>query len=249
MNLYVHYKGGLYIRLDTAFDATNDTSYTRADPLVVYQAMTHPRLDEYVSSNMMWTRRLSEFHEEVKWPDGVMRSRFELAITLEKIVKLYQAAASKISLPHKLANKSANDTKPRTEIEELLRRAQGLFAQWTGGYAGVVAPLLADIHTALNSPAVQGAYAILRERQRQVISEDYTADHDDEHHHGMLAIVAAELAVEGTDASVSHPDRIDPWGLVAKHTDPIRRLEIAGALIAAEIDRMKRAGSSATTSV
>ena len=91
MDLYVHYKGGLYLWLDTAFDATNDSSYTRADPLVIYQALTHPRLDEHVGSGMMWTRRLSEFHEEVEWPDGVMRSRFVLAITLKKVAELYRA--------------------------------------------------------------------------------------------------------------------------------------------------------------
>jgi len=89
----------------------------------------------------------------------------------------------------------------------------------------------------------QGACSILRERQRQVLAEGWTPDHDDEHHNGTLRIVAAQLAVEGTSACVEHPDMPrDPWGLAAKHTNAIRRLEIAGALIAAEIDRMRRAG-------
>lgn len=94
-------------------------------------------------------------------------------------------------------------------------------------------------------PLSRGASRITAERVRQVIGEGWTIEHDDEHTDGSLRVVAATLAVEGTDAIVVDPDERgsdqDPWGLISKHAgDEIRRLEIAGALIAAEIDRLLR---------
>ncbi len=66
-------------------------------------------------------------------------------------------------------------------------------------------------------------------------------DHDDGHTDGSLAVVAATIAVDGTDAKVVDPlDRgsgHDPWGLISKHSNRLRQLTIAGALIAAELDR------------
>jgi hypothetical protein len=86
-----------------------------------------------------------------------------------------------------------------------------------------------------------GAYDILRERNRQITHEEWSAEHDDGHRYGALALVAAELALAHTAGSVSHPDyEPDAWGLMAKHQDTLRRLEIAGALIAAELDRLRR---------
>jgi hypothetical protein len=83
-----------------------------------------------------------------------------------------------------------------------------------------------------------GAQRIAEERQRQI--EKWGPDHDQEHASGELAIRGAELAVYGTDESitaVAHEE--DGWGLVAKNKDDrLRRLVIAGALIAAEIDRV-----------
>jgi hypothetical protein len=84
-----------------------------------------------------------------------------------------------------------------------------------------------------------GIQLIAAERARQVTQEGYSSDHDDEHKDGSLRVVAAMLACEGTDASVEDALERDDWGLL-RH-DPIRRLEIAGALLAAEIDRLQRA--------
>lgn len=89
-----------------------------------------------------------------------------------------------------------------------------------------------------------GAEMIAAERQRQLDEERWTPEYDDEHDDGSLAVVAAGLAVYGTDATVDDPsvDGPDPWRLEAKHgSDRIRQLTIAGALIAAEIDRIQRA--------
>jgi hypothetical protein len=93
----------------------------------------------------------------------------------------------------------------------------------------------------------EGALRILEERNRQVTAEGWTPEHDDGHVHGELAIRAAELAVDGTDAWVDDPNcDKDPWGLVQKHGhcskngDRKRALAIAGALLAAELDRVLR---------
>jgi len=94
----------------------------------------------------------------------------------------------------------------------------------------------------------RGLRAIDAERRRQVFEEGRTAEHDDGHTHAELAIAAAELLTDGTDAKVDHPEGFDRWGLVEKHgfkatggaLGRMRALAIAGALVAAEIDRVDR---------
>jgi hypothetical protein len=96
-----------------------------------------------------------------------------------------------------------------------------------------------------------GVSLIAAERSRQIESEGYSLEHDDQHTHGELAIQAAALAIDGTDACITHPDyeedeSVDPWGLVTKHHGQWEReLVIAGALIAAEIDRQQRSAARA----
>lgn len=86
-----------------------------------------------------------------------------------------------------------------------------------------------------------GARLIAAERARQVCAAGWTPEHDQDHHgQGELALHAAELALAGTDWE-SPLVGDDDWGLVAKHAgDRQRQLVIAGALIAAEIDRLDR---------
>lgn len=85
---------------------------------------------------------------------------------------------------------------------------------------------------------------ISEERDRQISQEGWTAEHDDEHNHGELAKAAACYAVYHTDAKVVEGDE-DAWPWSKewdKRKDPndIRNLVKAGALIAAEIDRIQR---------
>jgi hypothetical protein len=98
----------------------------------------------------------------------------------------------------------------------------------------------------------EGARRIVAERSRQIVEEGWTPEHDDQHQWGELAKEAASLAVYGTDAYVVDPDGDhgsldvhdaagDLWGLQKKHgMDAPRALEIAGALIVAELDRVLR---------
>lgn len=112
-----------------------------------------------------------------------------------------------------------------------------------------------------------GIEFIAAERQRQIDKEGYSSGHDDEHDEGEISIAAACYAARETIYVMrKSSDRIvfgDPWPWV-HHWDtgrsmddrdrPIhgtqqiqkkgksrkRQLIIAGALIAAEIDRLNR---------
>jgi hypothetical protein len=88
-----------------------------------------------------------------------------------------------------------------------------------------------------------GVGLIAAERKRQVEAEGWAPDHDDEHLFGELAKRGAALAVAHTDAVVMDGDeQVRPWKM---HTAP-RSLVIAGALIAAEIDRLQRLNAKQT---
>jgi hypothetical protein len=86
-----------------------------------------------------------------------------------------------------------------------------------------------------------GAGMIAAERERQVTGEGWTTDHDDEHADESMVAAALMYASEGTHYEASI-EGIWPWDdKWWKPTDKIRNLVKAGALIAAEIDRLKRA--------
>lgn len=115
----------------------------------------------------------------------------------------------------------------------------------------------------IEPPAPMGVERIARERARQISEEGYDDVHDDEHGGSEIAMAAACYAASAADkriyvmeefaASVSF---IDPWpwderfdnrpyyGNVLQEPESdaqrIRMLEKAGALIAAEIDRLLR---------
>ncbi len=96
-----------------------------------------------------------------------------------------------------------------------------------------------------------GAQLIAIERERQINEEDWDDEHDDEHQDGDLARAAICYAAQdrifikyqdGHNITFRDPwpgDWDDEWDKRHKH-GPIRRLVIAGALIAAEIDKMYR---------
>lgn len=101
-----------------------------------------------------------------------------------------------------------------------------------------------------------GVSIIAAERQRQVEVEGYRFAHDDQHDEGELAIAAAcyaassansQLFIDSTgDGQVRESGgMVDPWPFEKeldkrlKH-NRIKKLAIAGALIAAELDRLLR---------
>lgn len=87
-----------------------------------------------------------------------------------------------------------------------------------------------------------GAGLIAAERLRQVTAEGWTPEHDAEHGDGSIAMAAASYAIH--DAAIC-PMTARGWGLWPwaekwwkPSDDPVKNLVRAGALIAAEIDRV-----------
>ena len=89
-----------------------------------------------------------------------------------------------------------------------------------------------------------GAELIAAERQRQINAEGWDASHDDAHTGKQIQAAAEAYMVYGCNARYqSSPPMLWPWS--EKHWKPIyhdevRNLVKAGALIAAEIDRLNR---------
>lgn len=93
-----------------------------------------------------------------------------------------------------------------------------------------------------------GIELIAEERQRQIEEEGWTPEHDDEHTTGEIAIAGATYAMRPIINEVMLKDdgipHLWPWdGNWYKPTpeNRVRELQKAGALIAAEIDRLNRA--------
>ena len=83
-----------------------------------------------------------------------------------------------------------------------------------------------------------GIDLIKQERERQIYSEGWSSEHDDEHTNNELALAAVCYALPGTYLSSNWPSTWDKkW---YKPTTRIKDLTKAGALIAAEIDRLLR---------
>jgi hypothetical protein len=96
-----------------------------------------------------------------------------------------------------------------------------------------------------------GIDRIAAERKRQIKEEGFTAEHDNEFTSGHLAEAAICYAMPeelrnrpiGIRNPTSLINELWPWSLVWYSPTPdnrIRELEKAGALIAAEIDRLLR---------
>lgn len=150
------------------------------------------------------------------------------------------------------------------EIVEALRKIEGdedvsaamgvpgrMFAGVAVGWLRIVAD---GIERAASSPKMPcpsaGVKAIADERARQVSAEGWTPEHDDEHPSGQLAAAgacyafAASEQAKGDDTLRRVPTIYWPWSSDWwKPKDQRRNLVRAGALIAAEIDRLDRASS------
>lgn len=90
-----------------------------------------------------------------------------------------------------------------------------------------------------------GADLIAAERRRQVEAEGWTPEHDDEHSGGELVDAAwcyLFHVMSPHFGQHSAPSTVWPWhpSWWKPSDDPLRTLVKAGALIAAEIDRIQR---------
>lgn len=96
----------------------------------------------------------------------------------------------------------------------------------------------------MTKPESSGANLIALERVRQLAEEGWHADHDDEHCNFEL-LTAAACYIQNASRLKYHARRLPPadWPWDSewwKPTDRVRDLVKAGALIAAEIDRLVR---------
>jgi hypothetical protein len=102
----------------------------------------------------------------------------------------------------------------------------------------------------LKAPASSGVVLIAAERQRQIDVEGWTPEHDDEHSSSELNR-AARFYAKKAQYPESYTDVKAPMGWPwdtewwKPSPDPIRNLVKAGALIAAEIDRLQRLAARA----
>lgn len=94
-----------------------------------------------------------------------------------------------------------------------------------------------------------GAELIAAERERQMSEEGWTEEHDDQHEDAELAWTACYYAMPCPKVvhdivippHVMFPDNWDEsWAKRRGYHDRVRDLVKAGALIAAEIDRLQR---------
>ena len=95
-----------------------------------------------------------------------------------------------------------------------------------------------------------GIELIAIERQRQIEGEGWTAKHDDQHETGEIALAAACYAIPVNRRGVFDSSRgliewLWPWDAewwkpARSSRSRIKELVKAGALIAAEIDRLQR---------
>jgi len=102
----------------------------------------------------------------------------------------------------------------------------------------------------LRAPVSSGVVLITAERQRQIDVEGWTPEHDDEHSSSELNR-AARFYAKKAQYPESYTDVKAPMGWPwdtewwKPSPDPIRNLVKAGALIAAEIDRLQRLAARA----
>jgi hypothetical protein len=94
-------------------------------------------------------------------------------------------------------------------------------------------------------PVTDGVSLIAAERKRQIESEKWTAEHDDEHDAGQMVAAAVTYALEATYDGLAVKGtwfkKYWPWDDEwFKPKNPPQDLIRAGALIAAEIDRLQR---------
>ena len=84
-----------------------------------------------------------------------------------------------------------------------------------------------------------GVEMIAAERQRQIGEEGWTPEHDAKHIDGELRDAGIAYAMVCDDRAGENAESLFPWPAWWKPSeDPVRNLAKAGALIAAEIDRL-----------
>ena len=143
-------------------------------------------------------------------------------------------------------------TNKEIELIRAVRAAYTMLSEGflTGPAAKDAARSLAAVYTkatgTLGGPErhePSGDELIADERRRQIYAENWSPEHDDTHVRGELAREGALYALEGTVWETQVDGLCGNWESRTRKSR-IRQLAIAGALIAAEIDRLQRQNRS-----
>ena len=133
-------------------------------------------------------------------------------------------------------------------LVEALEKAQGMEAYWKTQCRGITdhcEELQARIAELESRTVTAAAADVLAERKRQVTTEGWTPEHDDQHVNFEMAIAGGLYAISAVDSHHKLRNSAPsawPWDRKWWKPDgPRRDLVKAGALILAEIERLDRA--------
>ena len=133
-------------------------------------------------------------------------------------------------------------------LVEALEKAQGMESYWKTQCRGITdhcEELQARIAELESRTVTAAAADVLAERKRQVMTEGWTPEHDDQHVNFEMAIAGGLYAISAVDSHHKLRNSAPsawPWDRKWWKPDgPRRDLVKAGALILAEIERLDRA--------
>ncbi|MDE1584134.1 hypothetical protein [Klebsiella quasipneumoniae] len=134
------------------------------------------------------------------------------------------------------------------ELVEALEKAKGMETYWKTQCRGITdhcEELQARIAQLESRTVTAAAADVLAERKRQVTTEGWTPEHDDQHVNFEMAIAGGLYAISAVDSHHKLRNSAPsawPWDRKWWKPDgPRRDLVKAGALILAEIERLDRA--------
>lgn len=153
-----------------------------------------------------------------------------------------------------MTNRSSPES---ADINDAMNEVYGLFIKHAPCLNDEVSTdgLVADLAHAMvrrHAQGTRGCADIAAERQRQINEEGWTAERDDHYSHGKLASAGLCYVYAGIfgphDRDAGFVQRYWPWhSQWWKPSDTRRNLVKAGALVAAEIDRLDRASALPST--
>ncbi|MCH4563380.1 hypothetical protein MKP05_09585 [Halomonas sp. EGI 63088] len=197
-----------------------------------HQLLDHPLFDERPIRHV-----LEPFGFEINI--HAIESPIDPAVDDEDVMDAYAADPrtyiDSLEFPHPAGfTEVYRDEDEDGDIISVAVRAKTVFAQLL---------LCADSSFAGPNNTSSASYiAVYRERMRQLSTEGFSRERDDEYQHGELAYAAASYAHHAASRVVDNAPAIWPWDKKWwKPTDPRRDLVKAGALILAEIERLDRA--------
>jgi hypothetical protein len=141
------------------------------------------------------------------------------------------------------------------QLSQVREEVERLRNQHADEFCDAILAILDSSSSLSGDGGSSGVELIAAERRRQVAAEDYDPVHDDCHSSGEIldAAIAYIIAVDlGVFAGTKGGDPHEWWPFTdgfkpSGEDDPIRDLTKAGALIAAEIDRLQRANGTSLT--